>query len=272
VLRFATFLAPSVRPTYAWIAEAVAARLGTTAELHVGQDYEELADGRADLAFLCGLPYVHLADVPAPIVAPVAAPVLEGDRYGGRPIYFSDVIVPMDSPFRSFADLRGASWAFNEADSQSGFGVVRAHLASLGGTRGYFARVVEAGFHDTAIRMVADRAVDGAAIDSQVLTIALREEPELAGRLRVVEALGPSTIQPVVASSALDPAVREAVAEALTRLAGDPASHGPFAHGLVRTFVPVEDADYDDIRRMETEADAAGLAGLGTPVESVARG
>ena len=266
MLRFATFLAPSLEPVYAWIAEAVAAGLGTDAELHVGRSYDELADGRADLAFLCGLPYVHLADTPTPVAAPVAAPILEGERYGGRPIYFSDVIVPVDSPFRSFEDLRGASWAFNEPDSQSGYGVVRAHLAGLGETGGYFGSVVEAGFHDTAIRMVANGEVDGAAIDSQVLTIALRDEPELAGRLRVVETMGPSTIQPVVASASLDPEVREAVRLALTRLDDDPAAREPLARGLLRAFVPIEDADYDDIRAMEAAADAAGLEGLGTPV------
>ncbi len=266
MLRFATFLAPSLEPVYAWIADAVAAGLGTTAELHVGRSYEELADGRADLAFLCGLPYVHLADAPTPVVAPVAAPVLEGERYRGRPIYFSDVIVASDSPFRSFEDLRGASWAFNEPDSQSGFGVVRAHLAGLGETRGYFGRVVEAGFHDTAIRMVAEGGVDGAAIDSQVLSIALRDEPELDRRLRVVETMGPSTIQPVVASANLEPDVREAVRRALTGLGDDPAAREPLARGLLRAFVPVEDGDYDDIRGMEAAADAAGLEGLGTPV------
>lgn len=266
MLRFATFLAPSLEPVYAWIAEAIAEGVGTTSELHVGRSYQELADGRADLAFLCGLPYVHLADAPDPVVVPVAAPILEGERYAGRPIYFSDVIVAADSPFRSFRDLRGASWAFNEPDSQSGYGVVRAHLAALGETNGYFGRVVEAGFHDIAIRMVAEGEVDGAAIDSQVLSVALRDEPELAGRLRVVEAMGPSTIQPVVASATLDPDVREAVRLALTSLGDEPAAREPFARGLLRAFVPVDDADYDDIRGMEAAADAAGLEGLGTPV------
>jgi phosphonate transport system substrate-binding protein len=199
-------------------------------------------------------------------VAPVAAPILEGDRYRGRPIYFSDVIVAADSPFRSFEDLRGASWAFNEPDSQSGFGVVRAHLAGLGEPRGYFGRVVEAGFHDTAIRMVAEGGVDGAAIDSQVLSIALRDEPDLHRRLRVVETMGPSTIQPVVASANLEPEMREAVRRALTSLGDDPAAREPFARGLLRAYVPVEDGDYDDIRGMEAAADAAGLDGLGTPV------
>jgi phosphonate transport system substrate-binding protein len=271
MLRFASFLAPSVESVYAWIADAVAARLGTTAELHVGRSYAELGDGRADLAFLCGLPYVHLADAEDSFVAPVAAPILEGERYGGRPIYFSDVIVPADSPYHAFEDLRGRSWAFNEPDSQSGFGVVRAHLAGLGETRGYFGRVVEAGFHDTAIRMVAEGRVDGAAIDSQVLSIALRDKPELARRLRVVDAMGPSTIQPVVASTNLEPSALEAVRAALTGLADDPAAREPFARGLLRTFVPVEDAEYDDIRQMEAAADASGLVGLGTTVESLAR-
>jgi phosphonate transport system substrate-binding protein len=272
VLRVATFLAPSLEPVYAWIAERVAAQMHTTSELHVGAGYEELADGRADLAFLCGLPYVHLADAPQPTVVPVAAPVLEGERYDGRPIYFSDVIVPAVSPARSFADLRGASWAFNEPDSQSGFGVVRAHLAALGETRGYFGRVVEAGFHDTAIHLVAEGTVDGAAIDSQVLAIALRDEPDLAERLRVVEALGPSTIQPVVASRAMPGETLEAVRAALTVLATDPSAREPLARGLIRRFETVTDEDYDDIRRMESTADRAGLVGVGTPAHSLVRG
>ena len=272
MLRFATFLAPSMEPVYAWIAEAAAARLGTTAELHVGRDYDELADGRADVAFLCGLPYVHLADVAEPSVAPLVAPLLAGNRYRGRPIYFSDVIVRADSSFTSLADLRGATWAYNEPDSQSGHGVVRAHLARLGETRGFFGRVVEAGFHDTAITLVAEGAVDGAAIDSQVLSIALRDDPSLTRRLRTIEVLGPSTIQPVVVASRLPADLHATLRSALVGLADDPEAVAPFARGFLTGFVPVDDGDYDDIRRMELDADATGLAGLGTPPESLARG
>ena len=272
VLRFATFLAPSMEPVYAWIADAVAARLGTTAALHVGRDYAELADGRADVAFLCGLPYVHLADVPSPAVAAVAAPVLAGERYGGRPIYFSDVIVAGASPFRSFDDLRGATWAFNEPDSQSGFGVVRAHLAGIGETDGFFSRVVEAGFHAVAIRLVAEGTVDAAAIDSHVLSIALRDDPGLSDRLRVIEALGPSTIQPVVAAASIPSDERRALRDALVGLAGQPDAADALAAGFLSRFVPIDDGDYDDIRAMEAAAGAAGLAGLGTPAESLARG
>jgi phosphonate transport system substrate-binding protein len=271
VLRFATFLAPSMEPVYSWICDAVAAELGTTADLHVGRDYAELVDGRADAAFLCGLPYVRLADAP-PAPLPIAAPVLTGERYGGRPIYYSDVIVAADSPFRSFADLKGAAWAFNEPDSQSGFGVVRAKLARIGETHGFFGRIVEAGFHDVAIGLVAEGAVDAAAIDSQVLSIALRDEPGLSDRLRLIDALGPSTIQPVVAAPSMPPHERRALRDALIGLAGRPGAGEALAGGFLAGFVPVGDGDYDDIRAMEAAANAAGLVGLGTPAESLARG
>ena len=271
MLRFATFLAPSLEPVYAWIADAVAAAIGEEAELHVGTSYQELADGRADLAFLCGLPYVHLADSdPSPVV-PVAAPVLAGGRYGGRPVYFSDVIVRADAPATTLSDLRGAVWAYNEPDSQSGYGVVRAHLAGLGEVGGFFGRVVEAGFHDTAIRLVAAGEVDAAAIDSQVLAVAMRDDPSLAAQIRVIEVMGPSTIQPVVASATLAPGLVAALGRAFSGLALSPGGGDALAEGLFAGFVPISDRDYDDIRRMEAVADAAGLSGLGTPPESLAR-
>src|SRR5262249_55323044 len=87
-LRFATYLAPNVRPVYEFIARYVGDRLGCTTELIVGDSYARVA--QADVAFLCGLPYVRLVDRPEPPIELLAAPVLRGARYGGRPVYFSD--------------------------------------------------------------------------------------------------------------------------------------------------------------------------------------
>ncbi len=110
------------------------------------------------------------------------------------------MIVHRDSPFRSFLDLRGRSWAYNEPLSHSGYGITRYHLVELGETHGFFGEVVEAGFHETSMRLVAAGEVDASAIDSQVLAVALRDDPSLARSLRIVDALGPSTIQPVAVS------------------------------------------------------------------------
>ena len=100
--------------------------------LRTGASFAAFSTSQVNISFLCGLPYVHLADQrPAPVEL-LAAPVLDGTRYGANPIYFSDVIVRRAGPFQSFADLRGCVWAYNDRDSHSGYNVVRYHLVPVG--------------------------------------------------------------------------------------------------------------------------------------------
>ncbi len=249
-LVFATYLAPRLLPVYQSIAAAVAERLGIPAHLEVGRSFNQLVNGEIDVAFLCGLPYVRLAEQ----LDPLAAPVVAGDRYGGRPVYFSDVIVRHESPFQTFADLRGATWSFNDPDSHSGYLVTLTRLLELGQTDAFFGRVVDAGWHQVSIEMVASGRVDASAVDSHVLAVELRDRPELASRLRVIESFGPSPIQPIVARRSLDPGLRKQLQEALTGLAGE-----KLGRGLVERLVPIADSWYDPIRAMLTRVDRAGL-------------
>jgi phosphonate transport system substrate-binding protein len=261
-LRIATFLAPNMLPVYAFIVDALGRELNRGTELVVGASFNQLGNGEIDAGFICGLPYVQLMrQTPAPVEL-VAAPVIRGDRYAGRPVYFSDVIVHRDSPARTFADLRGRSWAYNDLDSHSGYNLTRHQLVTMGETRGFFNRVVEAGFHQRAIRMVATGEVDAAAIDSQVLAIELRDHPDLGQELRVIEALGPSTIQPVVAARHLPADVKAALRTALLRLGSDLSARKELDRGFVDRFVAVTDGDYDDIRGMLAAAEHAGFLTL----------
>ncbi len=261
-LRFATFLAPSMFPVYQGIVDYVGPRLGCPTSLVVGESLAAIAAGEIDAGFICGLPYVDLAGQAPPAVVPLAAPVLQGPRYQGRPVYFSDVIVRRDSPFRSFADLRGASWSYNDPDSHSGYNLTRYELVRRGETHGYFGTVIAAGWHQESIRCVVEGKVDASAIDSQVLAIALRDDPDLATRLRVIATFGPSTIQPVVAAARLPAALREQMRAALLSMAEDLTARAGLAAGFVERFVPVEDATYDDIRHMRATAEAAGVLTL----------
>src|SRR5262245_16985898 len=245
--RFTTFLAPNLFDVYAFVVRRVGEALGLPAELTVGTDYEEVQD--ADAAFLCGLAYVELVDRDCPLEA-VAATVLRGERYGGQPVYFSDVIVHRDSPFSRFDDLRGCSWSYNEPLSHSGYGITRYRLVQLGETNGFFGRVIEAGWHERSIRLVCAGEVDAAAVDSQVLALALRDWPDLAGRLRVIDTLGPSTIQPIVVSRRLPECLRAGVRAALLGLADGPGTRAQLARGHIDRFVAVTDASYDDLRQM----------------------
>jgi phosphonate transport system substrate-binding protein len=263
-LRFGTYLAsnPTAVGLYELVTEAVGRRLGVASELVVESSYESCEKDQNEVCFVCSLPYVTFERRGLDLAVPVAAPVLEGARYGGRPIYFSDVIVHRDSPFRSFLDLRGRSWAYNEPLSHSGYGITRYHLVRLGETKGFFGEVVEAGFHHQAIRMVARGEVDGSAIDSQVLGMEFRDHPDLAKRVRVVEALGPSTIQPVAVSRRVPDDVREVIREALVTMAEDPAVRERLGSALVERFLPVDERSYDDIRMMVEACEAAGFREL----------
>jgi phosphonate transport system substrate-binding protein len=260
-LRFVTYLAPKLYDFYQHVSSHVGASLGCRTELSVGTSYEALAT-EADVAFVCGLPYVELVRRGKPAVEPLAAPVLRGERYAGRPIYFSDVIVHRDSPISSFADLRGRSWAYNEPRSQSGYGITRYHLLQRGETHGFFGAVVEAGWHEESIRLVCAGEVDASAIDSHVLAVALRDQPELAGRLRVIDTLGPSPIQPVVAARRLPERLRADVREVLLGMADDPAARPHLTAALVEGFTPVTRATYDPIADMLEASETAGCLTL----------
>jgi phosphonate transport system substrate-binding protein len=196
------------------------------------------------------------------LVEPLAAPILRGERFGGWAIYFSDVIVHRASRLRSFADLRGCSWGYNEPHSQSGYGITRHHLICRGETNGYFGRIVVAGWHEEALRLVACGAVDAAAIDCHVLAVALHAQPELAARVRIIDTLGPSTIQPVVAARRLPKLLRNDLRAFLLNLANDPVARPHLDRAFVQRFEAVNDASYNDIRTMLAAAEAAEFLAL----------
>ena len=249
-------------PVYQFITAYVGEKLGCRTELIVGSSFDQFETGQADMGFICGLPYVQLTRRRPPPVELIAAPVLQGERYQDRPIYFSDVIVHRDSPFQRFADLRGRSWSYNDPDSHSGYNVTRYRLVQMGETNGFFGQVIQAGWHQKSIRMVMEGAVDASAIDSQVLAVELRDHPAWASQLRVIDSLGPSSIQPVVAARRLPEHLRADVRSVLLAMGDDPDAKTALAHGFVERFASVTDSTYNDIREMLAAAEAMGFITL----------
>jgi phosphonate transport system substrate-binding protein len=265
-LRLVSLMAPNADRFYRRLGIWLARQAGVTIEVVdtiPWQERERLLDrGEAQIGFICGLPYVRKADGSDPAIELLAAPVMAGARYRGRPIYFSDVVVRRESPYKAFVELRGASWSYNEPGSQSGYNLIQYHLATLGERSGYFSRVVEAGAHQTSLRMILDGEIDASAIDSTVLELELKLRPELAPHVRVIESLGPSPIPPAVVSRRLPLALREALRRALLGMHRDPEGVRILEAGMVARFMPVVDSDYDEIRRMAREAAPVRLLAL----------
>ncbi|BAU41331.1 PhnD/SsuA/transferrin family substrate-binding protein [Leptolyngbya sp. O-77] len=258
-------MADNTLPVMAEIAAYAERRLGLPTEFIdqiPWQQREERFDrGEIQVCWICGVPYVQKADQPDPQIELLAAPVMRGDRYQNRPIYFSDVVVQRESPFQRFMDLRGTRWAYNEPRSHSGYFLTRYHLAMLEESRGFFGSVVESGAHQTSLQQVLSGEVDASAIDSTVLEHALREDPSLQRQIRIIDTLGPSPSPPWLVSMAVPTSIRTRLRSLLVQMADDPEGEEILARGSLARFVLVGDRDYDPIRHMQQIAAAVSLAG-----------
>jgi phosphonate transport system substrate-binding protein len=260
-LRFVNFLSPALEPTYARIAEFVGARLSRPTLFRNGCSFEELDNGQADVAFICGLAYLRVRKS-APLRV-IAAPVLQGERYAGRAVYFSDVVVRRESPYTSFADLRGTRFAYNEEGSHSGYNVVAYSLRQRGERLPFFARLIRTGSHIQSLRAVAAGVADTAAIDSHVWDLMCHENADLVSTLRPIHRLGPSTSPPVVIH-ARNAADAERMRSALVSMHQDSDGSRWLARGSIAQFLPANDYAYSDVARMLAVARTVSVSELAT--------
>jgi phosphonate transport system substrate-binding protein len=252
-LRFITYLAPSIpRALFEGVVDHCRRRLGhkgasLRVETRVSGPERGTADpfsgGEADVGFVCSPSYLWLRErEPSPVELLGVAPVFGSGRNGDRPAYFCDVISARGNDISGFADLRGRSWAYNDACSLSGYYGLLRKLDEMGEDTRFFGEVLHSGSHLDSIRMVADHEADAATIDSNVLWMRLKERPALADLVRVIDSWGPFPVQPVVVRSGLDPALKGALRDAFLDL--DVYAVPALAEIGFRRFAPVTDEDY----------------------------
>ncbi len=257
-LRFASCQAPNATPFAQAVAQALGRTIGMPVDYVDGMPWQQreqmLYEGEVHVAWLCGLPYVREADRSEPRIELLAAPVMRPARYGGRPVYFTDLMLRRDRPARCLADLRGASVAINEPNSHSGYEVLRHALAERGLPHGFFREVVESGAHQRSLELIESGDVDVAPIDTTVFETEVRARPQLGASLRAVATLGPSPMPPWVASTRLAPALRSRIRQALLMLGDDPRVGEALARANVEGFAAVNDDWYAPIRQMSRSA------------------
>lgn len=254
-LRFVTYLSPSIPRGFfeavvdharrALRYERVSLRMETRVSGPERGAEDPFSRGEADVGFMCSPSFVWLRERrPPPVELLGVAPVFEDARISGRPIYFCDVVVRRGGEIRSFAELRGRSWAYNDACSLSGYYSLLKRLEELGANIRFFGHMFGSGSHLRSMEAVASGEADAAAIDSNVLRIQLHEDPALRERLRVIESWGPFPIQPVVVRSALHPEVKERLRASLLAADADPRTRRALSGFGLRHFVPVSHEDY----------------------------
>ena len=93
--------------------EYLESKMGREVELVMRRSYRDvmnlLDSGSIDFAWICGFPYVQKRD-------PESVRLLSVPIYRGQPRYHSYIIVPRDSPYRQFSDLKGKIFAFSDPE------------------------------------------------------------------------------------------------------------------------------------------------------------
>ena len=240
------------RKLLGWIVERSALRM----EIVDHDPPAALADlwQRADLgcALMCGLPY-SLRD-PRPTL--IAAPVPSLPRYAGRAVYFSDIAVRADSPYRTLEDTFGAVCGYTLADSMSGAVAFRRLLHSYRKAelpqlyRSVVGNLVNA---RGVIQALADHRIDVGPLDGYVHDLLQHNDPEFAAQVRVIETTDPTPMPPLVATARLSYEVIERIRAALLAVQAEPALASARAALLLDRFVVPDPSAYR-VQRERAEA------------------
>lgn len=260
-LRAITYLAPGIPLEFfecvgGYLAQTLGAELELTSEEGssgpMSGSPDPFADDLADVGFLCSPAYLYLRSLPQPSVELLpAACVFADPRHSGEPVYYSEMVVPVDAPARSFADLQGSTWGYNDETSLSGHFATLQRLRDLGHEEPFFQERRRTGSHHASIAALLDGSIDCAAIDSTTLTRLRKTQPAIAARLRVVDSAGPFPIQPIVVRAGLPAERKRAIAAALLDWRPGhpllPSGECLKSFGLER-FVPIAPEAYDEER------------------------
>lgn len=223
-------------------------KIGQPVQLVDRDNYDEmnglLESGGVDAAFVCAGPYVegktkfNLELLAMPLVK-------------GAPIYHSYIIVHKESAINSFKELRGKVFAFTDPKSNTGKLVPTYMLAKMKETPDtFFSRIEYSYGHDKSIRAVAEKIVDGAAVDSLIWEYAAIKRPELTSQTRIISKSDPYGIPPVVVRPGLDPGLKKKLKDILLAASNDPEGQEILNGMMIDSFVTGDDKNYDTIRAM----------------------
>ncbi len=270
----AAFVSDKGMPVYEKLATYLKGKLGWDVEVVSGLSYSEsdemLDDGIIQIGFVCGLPYVHkFAEGKYDLLAIPVMNLKKGtwpDANGYEDVpgkYYSYTIVHKDSPIKTWEDLKGKSYAYNDQGSNSGYNMPRYKLVQMGkkSWEDHFSKVVVSGAHEESIRLVASGAVDASSVDSLVLDYDRSINDPSAHNVRIIEHLhkGGAGSPPIVISKKADPEIRDKFQKVILNMHKDPEGKAILDSALVSHFATPDDSNYDDIRMMEKAAQDAGF-------------
>lgn len=193
---------------------------------------------------MCGLPYSQRRPRPVLVAAPVPSPA----RYGGRPVYFTDIVARADSRWRTLEETFGGVVGYTLEDSMSGCIALRRHLLPYRKpTRPQLYRASVGGLVNArrVIEALADGRIDVGPLDSYFHDLLKKGDAGFAAQVRVVATTHAAPIPPLVATAPLVAGELERLRAAFLEAGSAPELKAQRDALLLAGFATPERADYD---------------------------
>jgi ABC-type phosphate/phosphonate transport system substrate-binding protein len=202
------------------------------------------------LSQACGYDVLHdSADDLAVVTTPqFSVPGCEGGAYR------SVVVVRLDDPAQSIAELRSRRCVVNEACSHSGTNALRPLVAPWSESGRFFGSVLVSGDHATSLEMVGDGRADVACIDVVVFEMCRRVRPSSAEKVRVLAVTDPAPAPPYVTSLRTPPRLVAQLRDAVRSVMADPRLAPVRRELLLDGVVSLRPNAYEALRDFEMEA------------------
>lgn len=234
---------------YGALARYLQERLGQPVELTHTATYTDLTEAfrknEIDASFMGSFAYLvaHLE---------AGVEVLARPDHGGSSHYRGVLYVAADAPYQEVEDLQGARLAHAGKTTTAGeiFPAYALAVRGLPPPQAFFGRIVDAGSHESAVRLVLQGHADVAAAKDLVVADMDREEPGLVGRLRALDASPPVPSNAFCAGPLLGAGLRRQIRSLLLSMDQSPRGIKALGDmGAVR-FLTTADADYHNLYEM----------------------
>ena len=212
---------------------------------------EGLASNKIDLAWLGGFTFVQARLRTNGGAVPIVQRA-EDEKFTSR------FIVPIDSPVKSLADLKGKTFAFGAPSSTSGHLMPRFFLMKAGiNPDTDFKAVAFSGAHDATVAFVASGRAEAGVLNASVMDKLVETANPNASKVRVLATTPPYYDYNWTVRPGLDAALTKKIAEAFLKLDPTRPEHKEIMD-LQRAsrFIATQTSNYDGI---EAAAKAAGL-------------
>ena len=212
---------------------------------------EGLANNKIDLAWLGGFTFVQARLRTNGGAVPIVQRA-EDEKFTSK------FIVPIDSPVKTLADLKGKTFAFGSPSSTSGHLMPRYYLIRDGiNPDADFKTVAFSGAHDATVAFVASGRADAGVLNSSVMDKLVETSNPNAAKVRVLATTPPYYDYNWTVRPGLDAALTKKLTDAFLKLdPANPEHKEILALQRAAKFIPTKSSNYDGI---EAAAKSAGL-------------